>query len=111
MATNPMQTPDPTAAGAAQMMPGGDASDTAGVPVAQQQITLQKTGEGWVLAVDGQPVRGGQPLPVEDVAEAVEQALGVPDVDNTGADGDEAQTMWDQEAQKSAQARQMQSGY
>ena len=104
MAQN-MQTPDPAAAGAAQMAP----TQSVGAPVATgaKSITLQAGPDGmWSVTIDGQPA--GQPMTADDAATAVEQALGVSDADDQGGD---AQGMWDQEAAKGQQARAMQGGY
>jgi len=108
MAMN-MQTSDPAAAGASQMMGGAaPAQPNAGGP---QQIVLQAVGDGtWSITVDGQP--GQQPMQPQEVCDAVEEMLGA------GEAGDEnettepnAQAAWDQEADKRQKARAMQDSY
>ena len=110
MAQN-MQTPDPAAMGASQMAPaqGSAAPPAAGTAALAKSITLQAGPDGmWSVTIDGQPA--GQPMTAQDAADTVEEAMGVDDGDESEGGGD-AQSMWDQEAQKGQQARSMQGGY
>ena len=111
MAMN-MQTSDPAAAGASQMMGGAAASPSAGAGEGPQQIVLQAVGDGtWSITVDGQP--GQQPMQPQEVCDAVEELLGAGDAGDGESEATEpnAQAAWDQEADKRQKARSMQDSY
>ena len=109
MAMN-MQTSDPAAAGASQMM-GGAGAPPASAGEGPQQIVLQAVGDGtWSITVDGQP--GQQPLQPQEACDAVEEMLGVGEAgDENETSEPNAQAAWDQEADKRQKARAMQDSY